>query len=124
MRLLRAHGANPKYHHKIVGCNFRLDELQAAVLRVKALRLSEWNEARRRNAVYYDELVTQAGLTSRVTLPFTLPDCRHTYTRYVIRTANRDALRQRLTLSPREPCDSYLARDWTRTAAVRGRLHS
>ena len=95
-RRLRTHGAEPKYYHHIVGANFRMDELQAAVLRVKAPHLSAWTEARRLNARRYAKLFQDAGLTDRVVLPVEAPGCRHIFNQFVIRTRERDALKQHL----------------------------
>jgi dTDP-4-amino-4,6-dideoxygalactose transaminase len=97
VRLLRNHGAEPKYFHQIVGGNFRLDALQAAVLRVKAPYLSGWTEGRRRNAVRYRELMRDAGLESSVTLPVEPPGYEHIYNQFVIRVHARDALREHLS---------------------------
>jgi dTDP-4-amino-4,6-dideoxygalactose transaminase len=95
--LLRNHGAEPKYYHKFVGGNFRLDALQAAVLRVKARYLEGWTEARRRNADRYRELFAQAGLTPYVGLPVEAPGRRHIYNQFVVRVAERDLVRAHLT---------------------------
>lgn len=95
-RLLRTHGMAPKYYHHIVGGNFRMDALQAAVLRVKAPHLSAWTEARRRNARAYDALFREAGLTDRITLPVEAPDRVHIFNQYVIRTTSRDELKRHL----------------------------
>jgi dTDP-4-amino-4,6-dideoxygalactose transaminase len=97
VRLLRNHGAEPKYFHQIVGGNFRLDALQAAVLRVKAPYLRGWTEGRRRNAVRYRELMRDAGLESSVTLPVEPPGYEHIYNQFVIRVHARDALREHLS---------------------------
>jgi dTDP-4-amino-4,6-dideoxygalactose transaminase len=95
-RMLRNHGMQPKYHHHLVGGNFRMDALQAAVLRVKAPHLEAWTEARRLNAGRYRRLFADAGLEGRIVLPYEAPGCRHIFNQYVIRTAERDQLKQHL----------------------------
>jgi dTDP-4-amino-4,6-dideoxygalactose transaminase len=95
LRMLRVHGSRPKYYHRIVGGNFRLDALQAAVLRVKLPYLSRWTEARRRNAARYRELFTMAGLNELVTLPEDVPG--HIYNQYVVRVPSRDRLQKFLS---------------------------
>jgi dTDP-4-amino-4,6-dideoxygalactose transaminase len=95
-RLLRVHGMDPKYYHHMVGGNFRMDELQAAVLRVKAPHLAAWTDARRVNASRYALLFSEAGLSGRVTLPAEPRECRHIFNQYVIRTADRDGLKRHL----------------------------
>jgi dTDP-4-amino-4,6-dideoxygalactose transaminase len=95
-RLLRTHGMDAEYHHQLVGGNFRMDALQAAVLRVKAPHLPAWTEARRRNASRYRALFHQAGLEEAVVLPVEPPDRRHIYNQFVIRTADRDGLKRHL----------------------------
>lgn len=97
MRLLRNHGAEPKYFHSRIGGNFRLDALQAAVLRVKAPHLAGWTEARRRNAGRYRALFAAASLDKTLTLPTEPAGCFHIYNQFVIRSADRDALRAHLT---------------------------
>jgi dTDP-4-amino-4,6-dideoxygalactose transaminase len=97
LKLLRNHGAEPKYFHHRIGGNFRLDALQAAVLRVKLPHLDGWTEARRRNARRYDELFEAAGLASKVVLPREMPGFRHIFNQYVVRVANRDRVRASLT---------------------------
>ena len=94
VRLLRAHGSQPKYFHKIVGGNFRLDALQAAVLRVKLKYLKGWSQARRKNAARYVELFRAAGLAGLLSLP--RDEEGHIYNQFVIRTAKRDALKAHL----------------------------
>ena len=96
MRLLRNHGAEPKYFHHRIGGNFRMDEIQAAVLRVKAPHLDGWTEARRRNADRYRELFAEFRLADRVTLPVEPAGSRHIYNQFVIRGPARDALRAHL----------------------------
>jgi dTDP-4-amino-4,6-dideoxygalactose transaminase len=95
-RLLRTHGMEPKYYHHLVGANFRMDALQAAILRVKAPRLGDWTEARRSNAARYRRLFHDAGVDTSVTLPVEPADRRHIFNQFVIRTAGRDALKHHL----------------------------
>jgi len=95
-RLLRTHGMEPKYYHHLVGANFRMDAIQAAVLRVKAPHLAEWTEGRRTNAARYRQLFSAAGLDGIVTLPSAPPDRRHIFNQFVICTRERDALKQHL----------------------------
>jgi dTDP-4-amino-4,6-dideoxygalactose transaminase len=97
IRLLRNHGAEPKYFHARIGGNFRLDAIQAAVLRVKLPHLAAWTEARQRNAHRYRELAAEFGLTGRIELPSELDDRTHIYNQFVIRGPERDALRAHLT---------------------------
>jgi dTDP-4-amino-4,6-dideoxygalactose transaminase len=93
LRVLRVHGSKPKYYHHLVGGNFRLDALQAAVLRVKLKYLDGWTAARRRNAARYRQLFASAG-SSRVSLPADTPG--HIYNQFVIRAEDRDKLRAHL----------------------------
>src|SRR5499427_8915445 len=95
-RLLRTHGMQPRYYHHVVGANFRMDALQAAVLRVKAPHLAAWTEGRRRNAARYRTLFREAGLDDVVGLPIEPPDRRHIYNQFVIRTPERDGLKRHL----------------------------
>jgi dTDP-4-amino-4,6-dideoxygalactose transaminase len=96
LRLLRNHGMEPKYYHHLVGGNFRLDALQAAVLRVKLPHLAAWTAARQRNARRYRALFQDAGLDGVVRLPSDAPDRTHIYNQFVIRVADRDGLRAHL----------------------------
>jgi dTDP-4-amino-4,6-dideoxygalactose transaminase len=96
IRLLRNHGAEPKYHHRRIGGNFRLDALQAAVLRVKLPHLARWTEMRRANAARYADLFARAGFADRVTLPVEPPGYRHIFNQYVVRVPDRDGVRQHL----------------------------
>lgn len=92
--LLRAHGARPKYHHVAVGGNFRLDALQAAVLRVKLAHVGAATDARRANAARYRELFAAAQLPPELKLPAVASG--HVYHQFVIRAPHRDALRAHL----------------------------
>src|SRR5438552_4114018 len=96
LRLLRDHGMEPKYYHHIVGGNFRMDALQAAILRVKAPHLAGWTEGRRANAARYFSLFRTAGIDAAVVLPVEPPDRRHIFNQFIIRTLERDALKRHL----------------------------
>jgi dTDP-4-amino-4,6-dideoxygalactose transaminase len=96
VRLLRAHGSRPKYVHHAVGGNFRIDTLQAALLRVKLPHLASWTRARRANADRYRRLFADTpGLPAELRLPADTPD--HIYNQFVIRAPDRDRLRTHLT---------------------------
>jgi dTDP-4-amino-4,6-dideoxygalactose transaminase len=96
MRILRVHGGERRYYHSFIGGNFRLDELQAAVLLIKLRHLDAWTDARQRNAAHYDELFAAAQLGSSVHVPYRVPGSRHIFNQYVIRAERRDALRAHL----------------------------
>ncbi|MCH2277558.1 MAG: DegT/DnrJ/EryC1/StrS family aminotransferase [Vicinamibacterales bacterium] len=97
LRLLRAHGAEPKYVHKIVGGNFRLDAMQAAILRAKLPHVSQWFEARREAASRYRHLFADADVeVFGVELPVEPQDRWHTYHQYVVRAPRRDELHAHL----------------------------
>ncbi len=120
VRLLRNHGAEPafapaetaggygevspkprsgvggRYFHKRIGGNFRLDALQAAVLRVKLPHLDGWTARRRENADRYDRLFAGSAAADRITLPARHPDCHHIFNQYIVRVPARDAVRARL----------------------------
>ena len=96
VRLLRNHGAEPKYFHQRIGGNFRLDAVQAAVLRVKLPHLDGWTGMRRRNADRYDRLFAASAAAARITLPARVKDCRHIFNQYVIRVPHRDSVKARL----------------------------
>jgi len=81
----RMHGMRPKYYHRYVGGNFRIDALQAAILHVKLPHLERWTEGRRRNAAIYAELFAEAGADERVVLPREMPHHRHIYHQYILR---------------------------------------
>lgn len=93
VRLLRTHGAERQYHHRVVGGNFRIDALQAAILCVKAPRLTAWTDARRRNAERYRELFRQADLDGRVRLPVEGPGRYHVYNQFVVHVPHRDRIK-------------------------------
>jgi dTDP-4-amino-4,6-dideoxygalactose transaminase len=96
VRLLRNHGAEPKYFHQRIGGNFRLDALQAAVLRVKLPHLERWSAMRRDNADRYDALFRDSPAADTLTLPVRAADRTHIFNQYVIRVPDRDAVRARL----------------------------
>lgn len=113
LKIMRVHGGKPKYYHKVIGGNFRLDAIQAAVLSVKLPHLDGWSAKRRENAALYTKLFVQAGLAERegrtvfdaknaVLLPAAVyrdsghPN-HHIYNQYVIRVERRNALREFLT---------------------------
>ncbi len=100
LRQIRNHGMEPRYYHKIMGGNFRLDALQGAVLRVKLPHLPQWHAARRRNAALYTRLFTAADLGTSIVLPAApqaegIPDA-HIFNQYTVQVPNRDALREYL----------------------------
>jgi len=99
LKALRNHGMETRYHHKWVGGNFRLDAIQAAVLKVKLQHLERWNIARRERADFYRAEFARLGLSDAVKVPHAefaqLPD-HHVYNQFVIRVSERDALRRHL----------------------------
>ncbi|MBP6733087.1 MAG: DegT/DnrJ/EryC1/StrS family aminotransferase [Chromatiaceae bacterium] len=97
LKTLRAHGAKPKYYHAVIGGNFRLDEIQAAILLVKLKYLDQWTAGRQENAAFYDQAFKQAGLSDHVSTPKVMPGYRHIYNQYVIRAQNRDSVKKHLT---------------------------
>jgi dTDP-4-amino-4,6-dideoxygalactose transaminase len=126
LRCIRSHGSKPKYYHNMIGGNFRLDAIQAAVVSAKLPHLEEWTAARRRNAARYNQLFTHCELDGtnflqHAVLPKTVSD-RHIFNQYVIRVSqhNRERLRASLRLRGIEtevyypvpmhlqPCFSYL----------------
>jgi dTDP-4-amino-4,6-dideoxygalactose transaminase len=94
MRCLRVHGMEPKYYHKHLGWNARLDAVQAAILRVKLPHLEEWTEERQAAAARYDALIEDHHLSGFLTRPVRAPNRRHVFNQYVLRVADglRDAL--------------------------------
>ncbi len=113
LTIKRVHGADPKYYHKVIGGNFRIDALQAAVLRVKLPHLDKWSEKRRQNANRYTQLFIEAGLAeepgktsfdkkNKVLLPAAVYERfrvknYHIYNQYIVRVEQRDEMREFLT---------------------------
>ena len=93
--LLRTHGGRPKYYHQVIGGNFRLDALQAAVLMVKLPHLAGWTAARRANADRYRALFAASKVPAELILPSDAPG--HIYNQFTVRAPRRDALRAHLT---------------------------
>jgi dTDP-4-amino-4,6-dideoxygalactose transaminase len=95
LKILRVHGSQPKYYHRTIGGNFRLDALQAAILLVKFRYLDQWTEKRRENARIYRELFAHKGL-EEIELPFEKKG-RHIYHQFVVKVGrNRDELKRYL----------------------------
>jgi dTDP-4-amino-4,6-dideoxygalactose transaminase len=95
MRVLRNHGSKPKYYHKMVGGNFRLDTIQAAILKVKLKCLDGWTARRQQNAAFYDAAFTRAGLRGNcVQTPKAQPG--HIFNQYVVRLLDREAVKDHL----------------------------
>ncbi len=99
MRILRVHGSKPKYYHKLIGGNFRLDTIQAAVLNIKLNYLDEWTGKRQQNAIRYGELFKRSGLLDRASVRLPAPVYQesgarhyHIYNQFVLRVGRRDAL--------------------------------
>ena len=92
VKVLRVHGGKPKYYHRIVGGNFRLDALQAAILRVKLKHLTRWTEMRRNNARRYRSLFEEMGLSKCVSVPE--DSAGHIYNQFVARFPDRDRLQR------------------------------
>jgi dTDP-4-amino-4,6-dideoxygalactose transaminase len=108
MTCLRVHGMEPKYYHRFLGWNARLDALQAAVLRVKLPYLDRWTEARQEAAARYDGLLEEYRLTRYMAPPVVRPHRRHVFNQYVVRVAGgqRDALVRHLK-AERIGCEIY-----------------
>ncbi len=99
LRVLRVHGSTPKYYHKLIGGNFRLDAIQAAIVLAKLKYLDEWTIARQANADRYRQLFSENALTDTISLPQTMPDGRHIYNQFIIRARDRDSVREHLSQS-------------------------
>jgi len=105
LKIIRVHGSQPKYYHKAIGGNFRLDALQAAILLVKFRYLDQWTEKRRENARIYRELFASKGI-EEIRLPFENKG-RHIYNQFVIKVdRNRDELKQYL-INQEIGCEIY-----------------
>jgi dTDP-4-amino-4,6-dideoxygalactose transaminase len=98
LHMLRVHGEETKYHHKLIGINSRLDALQAAVLRAKLPHLEQWTTGRQRKAQQYELMFGDAGLSEQIEVPFVRTNARHIFHQFVIRVRDgrRDALREHL----------------------------
>lgn len=99
IKIFRNHGQSNTYIHQYVGGNFRIDALQAAILKIKLEYLDSWSAARQRNAAIYKELFVSAGLENKITFPeMASYSVRHIFNQFVIRVGNgkRDALKQYL----------------------------
>jgi len=95
-RMLRVHGSRARYYHDEVGANSRLDEIQAAVLRVKLKHLDSWASGREKNAKRYDALFAKAAIKGVLSTPKISEGCSSVYNQYVIRVKKRDELRAHL----------------------------
>jgi len=96
LHILRVHGSHPKYYHRYIGGNFRLDAIQAAIVSVKLKHLDGWTEARQKNAQRYERLFREAGLDEKIKLPVQ-KESRHIYNQFVIEVPEkRDDLRNHL----------------------------
>ena len=91
--MLRNHGSEPKYYHKIIGGNFRLDAIQAAVLNIKLKHLDNWHAARRENAAFYDKAFADSPVSSPAAVYRDSGTTNfHIYNQYVVRIPNRDKI--------------------------------
>ncbi|MDP8212478.1 MAG: DegT/DnrJ/EryC1/StrS family aminotransferase [Candidatus Zapsychrus exili] len=93
MRKLANHGRIDKYRHDMNGYNYRMDEIQAAILNVKLKHLPEWTKNRQKNAAKYNELLKDSGIVT----PFEADNADHVYHLYIVRVSNRDELREKLS---------------------------
>jgi dTDP-4-amino-4,6-dideoxygalactose transaminase len=95
IRLLRGHGSNPKYYHKLLGGNFRLDSIHAAVLRVKLPLLDGWSAARQQAGAHYTALFAKSGL-GHVSVTPRVMQSRHIFNQFVVRFEDREGVREHL----------------------------
>ena len=103
---LRVHGSHPKYYHKMVGGNFRIDALQAAVLSVKLKHLDAWTEGRQKNAQDYMALIAEKGLSEKIHPPVIRDGYRHIFNQFILRADDRDNLINHLR-SKKIGCEIY-----------------
>jgi dTDP-4-amino-4,6-dideoxygalactose transaminase/carbonic anhydrase/acetyltransferase-like protein (isoleucine patch superfamily) len=103
---LRAHGSHPKYYHKMVGGNFRIDALQAAVISVKLKYLDKWTEGRQKNAQDYISLLNENGLSAKIQTPKIREGYRHIFNQFILNVPDRDELIQHLK-SKNIGCEIY-----------------
>lgn len=98
VRMLRVHGSRKKYYHELLGCNSRLDELQAGILRLKLRHLPDWTARRRQIAARYVELLadTPQVRSGMLRLPVELADTIHVYHQFTVATPDRDRLQEHL----------------------------
>ncbi|OGP15341.1 MAG: transcriptional regulator [Deltaproteobacteria bacterium GWA2_54_12] len=97
VKMLRVHGSRVRYYHDEVGANSRLDEIQAAILRIKLKRLDSWSAGREKNAKRYDSLFAKANIKGVLDTPKISEGCVSVYNQYVIRVKKRDELRAYLS---------------------------
>jgi dTDP-4-amino-4,6-dideoxygalactose transaminase len=93
IRSLRVHGSLKRYYHDEIGCNSRLDALQAGILEIKLRHLNQWTNGRQENAKRYEKLFHELELKEFVQIPTSLPENVHVYNQYVVRVKKRDELR-------------------------------
>ncbi len=134
IKILRIHGSEPKYYHKMLGGNFRLDAIQAAILVVKLKHLDKWSQLRRNNAEFYDRKFSEAGLLERNNVILPQSDDKgkgdfnyHVYNQYTIRANKRDELREYLTkcnigTAIYYPCSLHLQPCFSRLGYKKGDL--
>ena len=106
MDYMKNHGANPKYYHKMIGGNFRLDAMQAAILNIKLKYLDKWTEGRQKNANYYNKGFEERNLLLYVSTPIQKSEYRHIFNQYILRCKKRDELMQFLK-SKNIGCEIY-----------------
>jgi len=101
LRLKRVHGGERKYYHRVIGGNFRLDPIQATVIRVKLPHLNHWHKQRQDNAEYYNKLFAETSLSGSISIPQVMHSQSlqnpHIFNQYVIRAEKRNALQSFLT---------------------------